>query len=555
MTRPSRTTAPPAGSESRVGWAIQKKTTARIQAAPRRVFRRPGFSAPLRAGWAPAGWVPVPVAERRSAGCRLAGCRSAGCGLAGRRLAGCRFFRVAERRRLRAFELHFYRRPDDPRVGAHEDHQSSLVVGEVDLGLGAAGEEVVVGEDRLHHDGVERSRGDLHAVLAEHLQNDRVAVVLVEPAEGVGLADLERKRAREVDERDVVERKGRGQSEGRVVVDAVDEALLGVEVVLAVALPARSVLILDEAPRDQRFRVKPAIELLIHAEAQGARLDAPLDRIRGKAVERIDLAHRHLRLTSAENAGPQGEPHFFAGRKGNAAHLVALDPQRVQDQGRLLGRARYRARQRECRRNDHRRARDDPAQAQDLPDRGEDPYPCGSAPHVVPLLQRHRRHAAGMGCQRIHQFGVRGPPVGVDQGAVPGLAQRLPHHDGAVRPKALQRIARRGRPEPATQDKPGESTRQANGEGWRHRLGNGFAEHDVGTALKGLDEGRQVIGVLGEVSLHGHDRIPFRVAGVSGRRAQQLLDGATVPDRLLPGDHGERQHPPVLLQQGARAVA
>jgi len=64
-----------------------------------------------------------------------------------------------------------------------------------------------------------------------------------------------------------------------------------------------------------------------------------------------------------------------------------------------------------------------------------------------------------------------------------------------------------------------------------------------------------MVGRFRKIALHDHDGVPSRVSRHAVRRPQQSLDGATVADGGFLGKDRQRQHFPVLLQQGARVVA
>ena len=104
------------------------------------------------------------------------------------------------------YDLRYRLREPNERPRLHLQHDAVLVVRKPDLGVAVLGEDARRLDDRLDDDRVELAGGHADALLAQHLDGDRVAVGPEVAVEGVGLPDGERDGADEVQERAVVER-------------------------------------------------------------------------------------------------------------------------------------------------------------------------------------------------------------------------------------------------------------------------------------------------------------------------------------------------------------
>src|SRR5262249_16336145 len=95
-------------------------------------------------------------------------------------------------------------------LGSHLEHDASLVVGEPDLGASTLGKNAVGLDDRLNDDGVVFSRRHAYVFASKDANRHRVSLGTKIAIELVGLANLGRHRADEVEKGAVVQRFGDG---------------------------------------------------------------------------------------------------------------------------------------------------------------------------------------------------------------------------------------------------------------------------------------------------------------------------------------------------------
>jgi len=93
---------------------------------------------------------------------------------------------------------------DEGDFGFHEDHQTSFIIGEVELSLSALPEQPTGFDDGPDNDGREGAGGHLHRVLAKYLQDDRISSFPVIAVEYVLFTDLERQGPGKVKKGDLV---------------------------------------------------------------------------------------------------------------------------------------------------------------------------------------------------------------------------------------------------------------------------------------------------------------------------------------------------------------
>ncbi len=176
----------------------------------------------------------------------------------------------------------------DRQAGLELDDEPLVVVTEVDLRFAALRKEAVGLDDRLDHDGLEFARRHLDLLLAQHLHHHGVALVLEVAVERVRLADLERQRAHEVEEGDVVERLRRRERAAVAVVDAAPDARVRMEIQDAVPLVVDLLDVLVEAVRLQPLHVEPRLVVVVDPGERDRAVQPEVDDVAGRAAQRID---------------------------------------------------------------------------------------------------------------------------------------------------------------------------------------------------------------------------------------------------------------------------
>ncbi len=199
----------------------------------------------------------------------------------------------------------------------HVDEVVVLVVGEVELGFAALGEEPVGLDDRPDHDGGKGPGRDLDRVPAHDLHHDRIAVLLEVPVVAVLHPRLQVQGPDEVHEGDVVQGKRGGHLAGVLLVRPAPAPLLGEDLVVAVALVARLPDALVEAPAHQVTDVEPGLEAVVHPGHGDAALQVHDEPVRRIAPDRVHPGHLegpvadredpHLHLVLHPLAGPEGD--------------------------------------------------------------------------------------------------------------------------------------------------------------------------------------------------------------------------------------------------------
>ena len=122
----------------------------------------------------------------------------------------------------------------------------------------------------LEHDRVELAGGHFDVLAAVDLDDDRIAIGVIVAVERVRLADDERNRAHEVDERPLVERLGDAREFLPV---AGVHPPVGIELVRLVGAVFRLVDVLHVAQRDEVGRVEPALVVVVHVKEEQMAFD------------------------------------------------------------------------------------------------------------------------------------------------------------------------------------------------------------------------------------------------------------------------------------------
>src|SRR5690606_10283950 len=151
---------------------------------------------------------------------------------------------------------------------------------------------------------------------------------------------------------------------------------------------------------------------------------------------------------------------------------------------------------------------------------------------VVTRGQLHGLYAPRDLCGGEQQFDVAGPAARGYQWLVAGPSDQVSNYTHPVQAKRTERV-RHARNLYERAEHPRSNTPETPYLHWRALRQLLFAHHDVCTAFEPLHEVGDMLGLVGEVCLHGYDCIAPRIAGARGGLSEQGIHGGCVAHPLL----------------------